>query len=176
MNKNIFLIVFCTVLFSSFSVFADDGQVKISISAKVTASTCVVVSDSSSSVVQMISSSLTNISIGTPFGQTPFSISLDYCPPTTSVAHVKFTGISDTDMPNLLKLDSAGDGYAKGIALGLYDENQQNLDIRSNSTDFKLNSTVVRNKLGFIVAYVRTLPESSQGKVSATASFEISYD
>lgn len=76
-------------------------------------------------------------------------------------------------MPNLLKVSSGG---ASGVAIGLYDSNKKNIDIRNNVTDFSINHSSEENILNFLVAYLKTSNAATAGKVQSIASFEISYD
>lgn len=151
-------------------------QITINISAKLRSSTCSLSSGSDNSVVNMTTGLLNGKNLGVPFGLTPFNIIIENCPLEINTVNVRFTGASDEKMPNLLQINSGAEGEANGVAIGLYDMNITNLDIRNNFSSFNLTHSSDINKLSFYAAYVKTSGEMSPGKVTGVTSFEISYD
>lgn len=175
MNKSIFYIGILLVTYLSSNSYADD-QVTININAKVIESTCTVSAESVDFIVDMVVGDARNVSINTPFGKTPFSIYLEDCPVSVQKVHVKFTGTSDTTYSNLIQINNNGTTDATGIAIGLYDLNNNNINITNNLTDFNVNSSNIKVELGFIAAYVKTSTQYTPGKVTGVANFEISYN
>ncbi|WP_426817301.1 fimbrial protein [Winslowiella sp. 2C04] len=171
MNK---FILFIALHIFSLNLHAE--QVKINITAKVLDSTCTISSNSTDFVVNMNSGNLRGQDIGVPFGDTPFSISLDNCPESIKTAHVKFSAESDPLIPNLLKITSGSDMDAKGIAIGLYDSKKNNLNITSNNGDYPIDKVNNNNVFNFSAAYVKTSNDFTPGKVVAIAYFDITYD
>ena len=171
MNKRFLSSVGAILIFLSASSSAD--QLQINITANVIATTCSISSGTKDFLVNLDQGNLRGVAIGVPFSYSPFSINLEDCPSNINTAHVIFSGESDSTMPNLLKVSSGG---ASGVAIGLYDSNKKNIDIRNNVTDFSINHSSEENILNFLVAYLKTSNAATAGKVQSIASFEISYD
>ncbi|HEJ9059007.1 TPA: type 1 fimbrial protein [Serratia fonticola] len=174
MNKNFLSSAFLAMSMLSFYSLAD--QVQINITAKVTAKTCAVSSKTSYFLVNLATGNLRDAVVGVPFSESSFTINLEDCPLNITTAHVNFSAESDTDMPNLLKIANDSDSDATGVAIGLYDKNGKNIDIRSNATDFLINHAEAINYLYFSAAYLITSDKALPGKVKSFAFFEISYD
>lgn len=149
-------------------------QVTINISAKVIESTCSISSETSDFIVTMQPADARSSTVGTPFGETPFAIKLVNCPADAGSVHVKFSGSSDANSPNLLQINNTNGTDAKGFAIGLYDKNRNNLNIVSNATTFAVDSSEAQ--LDFYAAYIRTSNAYTAGKVTAVVSFDVSYD
>ena len=164
-------------LFSLFSYHSYADQAKINITSKVLENTCAISSGSTDFVVNMTNSNLRKQPIGIPFGNTSFSITLDNCPENVNIAHVIFSGESDPIKSNLLKItDSKELSTAKGIAIGLYNDKGNNIDISKNNTDFLIKNNVNNYILKFSAAYIKTTEVTSSGKIIAVAYFDITYE
>lgn len=173
MNKTILSLFF---LFMFISKISYSNQVTINISAKVIERSCTISSGSSDFSITLDTGDLRGKEIGTPFTETPFSISLEECPDNLSSAHIKFTGESDLVMSNLLINSNKTDAGAKGIAIGLYDTNNKNIDIQSNSNSLVIDHKLQNNIFKFYAYYVKTSNNYSAGKITSVANFELSYD
>lgn len=174
MNRKILLLALLVMSLPHANSFAD--QIKINITANVIAKTCSISSGTNVFVVNLQQGNLRAAEIGIPFSFSPFSINLENCPSNINTAHVTFSGESDPIMPNLLKISNDTYSEAEGIAIGLYDSEKRNIDIRNNVTDFSLNSLDTKKTLNFLAAYLKTSDNASAGKVKSIASFEIAYD
>lgn len=174
MNKNFLSFTLLTLSFLSGHSFAD--QVQINITAKVMSKTCTISTGTTDFLVNLMAGNIRDAAVGVPFSESSFVINLEDCPSNINMAHVTFSGESDPDMPNLLKTASNSDSDATGVAIGLYDKDKKNIDIRSNSTDFFINHENIINSLGFSAAYLKVNDNASPGKIKSFAYFEISYD
>jgi len=171
MNKKFFSSAVLILSFLSVSTLAD--RVKINITANVIAKTCNISTGTKDFLISLVPGNLRGVAVGVPFSYSPFSIDLEDCPSSINTAHVTFSGESDPTMPYLLKISSSG---ASGVAIGLYDSDKKNIDIRNNITDFSINHSSTKTALNFLAAYLKTSDTASAGKVQSIASFEIAYD
>lgn len=171
MNKRLISSTGLMLTFLSVSSLAD--RVQINITANVIAKTCSISSGTKDFLVNLAQGNLRDEIVGVPFSYSSFSINLEDCPSNINTAHVTFSGESDPSMPNLLQISSGG---ASGVAIGLFDSEKKNIDIRNNVTDFSINHSSSKNTLNFLAAYLKTSDTASAGKVQSIASFEISYD
>lgn len=162
------LMIFPTVSFSE--------KVTININANVIERSCTISNDSLKLTVELQPGDLKGKKIGTPFAGTPFSISLVDCPANLSSAHLTFSGESDTTMGNLLKNTNETDAAAKGVALGLYDTDNNNLDIKNNKKTITLNHSLDKNTFNFLAYYVKTDNKPGAGNITSIADFELAYD
>lgn len=154
-------------------------SITININANVMERSCTILNDSLNSTVDLQSRDLRqgNTEVGVPFAGTPFSISLIDCPSNISTAHIKFSGESDSTMDHLLKnrLNEA-DVAAQAIALGLYDADMKNIDIKNNNEILNIDHGLATNSFNFYVYYVKTSDSPQAGKIISVADFEVTYD
>uniref|UniRef100_UPI0015D5B371 fimbrial protein n=1 Tax=Providencia stuartii TaxID=588 RepID=UPI0015D5B371 len=101
---------------------------------------------------------------------------LEDCPENLSSANLSFIGESDDELPSLLKNQNKTNASAKGVTIGLYDMNNQIIDIRNNKLNIEIKKQQSINKLNFLSCYIKTNNEASAGKITAMVNFEISYD
>lgn len=174
MNKNSLFYFSLLYLFSSFFLYAD--QVIINIKSKVVETTCIISSDSTNFIVNMASANLRGQDTNIPFGKSPFSITLDNCPDSISIANVRFMGDPDITSPNLLKTLDNNESSAKGIAIGLYDDDNKNINISNNNMSYSINKDTNKYTFHFSAAYVKTREDAIPGQVKAISYFDIYYD
>lgn len=174
MNKKTLLIASVLLSMNASNVLADQAQ--ININATVNIQTCTISSDSKEFIVNMQPGDLRESSLGQPFSASPFKIKLEACPGNLSMAHIVFSGDSDSALPNLIKNVSDADISAKDVAIGIFDGAKNNVDIRNNKTSFMLDPNQSVNTMDFTAAYVTTSSAASAGAVKGFASFEVSYD
>lgn len=174
MNKIFFTSTMLMMVILSHQTSAD--QIQINITAKVTSKTCTIATGKTDFLVSLMQGNLRDAAVGVPFSPSSFSVNLEDCPSNIKVAHVTFSAESDPVFPNLLKIASDDNSDAKGIAIGLYDSDIRNIDIRNNSIDFVINHEIMNNYLFFTAAYIKTNDKASPGKVKSFAYFEVSYD
>lgn len=105
----------------------------------------------------------------------PIEIKLDKCPNGKNYSvypKVKISAIKDSFHDKLIKLDESG---AKGVAIGLYDEAGNLLDIKKNYEP----NVAFNNESPFIIklkaAYIANGQPVKAGKANATIGFEIDY-
>ncbi|QZY66513.1 fimbrial protein (plasmid) [Providencia rettgeri] len=172
MNKIIkYLIVFMFLPSLSLS-----EQIKININAIVIERSCTISNNSINLLVTLDSNDLKEKWVGIPFTKTPFSIVLENCPKDISSAHITFTGESDTTMTNFLKNLDKTSSSANNIAIGIYDSNQNVIDLNNNLTTLDVDHSLVNNVFRFYASYIITSNNPSAGKVISVANFELSYD
>lgn len=165
------------VFFMTLSGLAFSDRATINISTNVVERSCTIDNESQNLIVDLQSGDLRedNIGVGVPFAGTSFSIKLVDCPANLSAAHIKFSGESDIVMANLLKNIDSTVQAAQGIALGLYNSND-NIDIRSNQITLTLDHNLAINTFKFFAYYIKTGNTTSPGKVVGVANFEVAYD
>ena len=168
--------LFLFVMLTTFSGMGFAHGVTININASVIERSCTVSNNSLNQTVDLPGGDLRQGSIGIPFGRTPFSISLEDCPANISSAHIKFTGESDTTMNYLLGNVNKTDSAAQGVALGLYNADNKNINITNNKETLTINHDLVANSFDFFVSYVKVNGNPVAGKVTGVADFEIAYD
>ncbi len=151
-------------------------EVTININASVIERSCTISNESLNATVNLQAGDLRGSKIGVPFAGTPFSISLVDCPNNISIAHITFTGESDKTMGHLLKNINEADAAAKGIALGLYDSDNNNINIKSNKKSLVIDHALSKNTFNFFAYYVKVNDASSAGKIISVADFELAYD
>lgn len=148
-------------------------QVTINLNARVLEKSCTLSNDNV--IVSMPSGELKGKKINDSFGKTKFSITLSNCPKNITNAHIVFKADSDVNNPQLIKNIDAY-GYAEGVSLALFDNDENIINISSNNTNFLIDHSLTDNKINFSVAYVKSNVTSYAGKVLGIAEFGISYD
>ena len=171
MNNIIFLFILSTL-----SLYAFSDQVKININAQVTERTCSISAGKKDFTVELPPGNLNGKPVGIPFAQTAFSIEIVDCPSNISTAHVAFVGNSDPVFPNLLGISTASSLAAKGIAVGILNNQNNIIDIRNNVSSYSISNNENLKSFDFKAAYIKTSKTATPGKVQAVVSFEISYD
>lgn len=172
MNK-IVLFFFTLLIFPRLSM---SDRITININANVIEKSCTISKSLSNLTITLGTNDLRDKKIGVPFGETPFTISLEDCPTNISTAYIKFTGESDLVMSNLLKNNNNTNEGAKSISIGLYDVNKKNIDIKNNKTSLNINHNENNNTFHFFAYYIKTSQNSSPGKITSIVDFEIFYD
>jgi major type 1 subunit fimbrin (pilin) len=155
------------------SSLASAEQIKINLNARVLEKACTLSNDNV--IVSMPIGEVRGKKVNSSFGKTKFSIIISNCPNNISNAHIAFKADADINNPQLIK-NMEADGYAKGVALGLFDSNENIIDISSNSTDILIDHALAENKIDFSVAYFKSAVDSRAGKVLGIVEFGISYD
>jgi len=172
MNKlSILIIILMALPTVSFS-----EEVTININASVIERSCTLSNDSLNATIDLQTGDLRGSKMGVPFSGTAFSISLTDCPENIATAKITFTGESDNVMSNLLKNINGTDAAAKGVALGLYDTDNKNIDINNNKKTLTIDHALSTNTFKFFAYYVKVNNTSSAGKVLSVADFELAYD
>lgn len=151
-------------------------EVTININASVIERSCTISNESLNTIVNLQAGDLRGSKVGVPFTGTSFSISLIDCPANISLAHITFTGESDKTRDNLLRNINEAETAAKGIALGLYDSDNNNINIKSNKKSLTIDHALSKNTFNFFAYYVKVNDSSSAGKIMSIADFELAYD
>jgi len=173
MTKNLSVILSLLTFLPAVSM---GERVTIKINASVIERSCTISNSSVNSTVDLQPGNLRASKLGAPFSGTRFSVNLENCPDNISSAYIQFKGESDPEMSNLLKNTSTTDTSARGIAVGLFDEDNNNIDVRNNKINLKIDHGTPVNEFSFFAYYVRVNNNSSAGKVLSVANFELSYD
>jgi len=151
-------------------------KVAININANVIERSCTISESSLNKTVTLQSGDVRNSLVGIPFAGTKFSISLESCPENISSVNIVFKGESDSVMSTLLKNSSETESAAKGIALGLFDDDDKKININGNEKTLEISRVSSINTFNFFARYVRVSDVYSPGKVLSVANFELSYD
>ncbi|MCS3433420.1 fimbrial protein [Klebsiella sp. BIGb0407] len=151
-------------------------RVTININASVLERSCTIVNESLNLTIDLQGGDLRQSRPGIPFAGTPFSIKLTDCPDNISSANITFTGESDIAMGNLLKNLNETENAAQGVALGLYDSESKNIDIRNNKEILNIDHDLATQIFYFFAYYVKTNDTPVAGKVMSIVDFELAYD
>lgn len=172
MNK-IIVFFFMFLIFPRLSM---SDRATININTNVIEKSCTISKSSSNLTITLATNDLRGKKVGIPFGETPFTISLEDCPTNISTAYIKFTGESDPIMNNLLKNNVNTNEGAKSVSVGIYDFHKKNIDINNNKMSLNIKPNETYNIFYFFAYYIKTSDNSSPGKIISTVNFEISYD
>ena len=173
MNK---LVVFYVIMLMFLPTQSFGEKVTININADVIERSCTISDSSLNKTVSLQSGDVRNSSIGVPFAGSKFTISLESCPENISSVNIIFKGETDSVMNTLLKNSGDTESSAKGIALGLYDSDNNKIDINKNINTLEINHGLSINTYDFFVRYIRVSDTYSPGEVLSVANFELSYD
>ncbi len=173
MNKTSIIFLGVILTFSEKSI---SDTVTININAHVVERSCTILNDALNMTVNLKAGDLRQSRRGIPFGEMPFSISLTDYPDNISTAYIKFSGESDTTMNNLLKNVNGSETAAQGVALGLYNIKNENINIQSNEERLSINHGQSTHIFNFSASYVKTSDTTSAGKIISIVDFELSYD
>lgn len=105
---------------------------------------------------------------------TVFNIEINNCPNNNQEVFVIFDGVKDEVNKELLAIKE-GDGYAKGIAIGIYNNDSDRYIPLNNKTSIYTITDKVAT-LKFIAKYVATENTVLPGKVEANANFTLVYN
>jgi len=101
----------------------------------------------------------------------PFKIKLRDCTTSVTGAVVKFSGQSDTDNNQLLRLAS---GEARGLAIKIMDDDKTIIPINTASKNYPLTDGNDA-ELQFYAQYVATGPSIQPGDANATATYTVTF-
>ncbi|HGJ5892011.1 MAG TPA: fimbrial protein [Arsenophonus apicola] len=155
---------------SQFSAYSSDGS--IIFNGQLIGSTCQVTANTKNQTVTLDTLSINNFQKknDTSIGK-PFNIALSNCQPTDNISvvfHDAKNGLTDEG----LIVNQTGDDYAQGIAIGIYD-NDNNL-IKMNEKIATDNNNDTRN-IALIAKYVAIADKVQAGQVVSTVNFTITY-
>lgn len=171
MNKYILLLM---VLISSGS-FAEEHDGMVNITGTIQDNTCEIAPDSQSKTVDMGTMAQgTFRNVGDRSAAKAFSIKLENCGPAASEATVTFSGTPDKANNHFFAIESGGEA-ASGIALGIYDINDKNLQPDQSSEGYELEPGQKLKELQFFARYVSVLNNVTEGSSNAFITFEINY-
>ena len=173
MNK---ILLFSLSLLMALPRVSFSERVTININASVLERSCTIVNESLSLTINLQGGDLRQSRIGVPFAGTSFSIKLNDCPENISSAYITFTGESDTTMDNLLRNIDKTEMSAQGVALGLYDSDNNNIDIKNNKEILNIEHDLATQIFNFSAYYVKTNDSAVAGKILSVIDFELAYD
>ncbi|MEB5978546.1 fimbrial protein [Enterobacter vonholyi] len=153
---------------------AHDGTVNIS--GTIQDNTCELAPDSQSKIVEM------GTVVGTQFRQTGdfspakhFTLNLENCGPAASEATVTFSGTEDAQNPELFAIELGADS-AEGLALGVYDDNNQRIAPGDTSVGIPLKPGQASVAIDFSARYVSVLNSVTAGSANAVVTFVVNYE
>jgi major type 1 subunit fimbrin (pilin) len=113
-------------------------------------------------------------SAGTTASSAPINIKLTACDPAITKVGVRFDGLTDSDNPNLLRVN----GGASGVGIALYETDNTLIPINTSSASKALIGGATATELNFIAKYMATVPAASitAGPANGTAQFTIDYN
>lgn len=103
--------------------------------------------------------------------KTPFTIRLEECGPTFEGAKITFSGITDNNDSQYLKID---DGEASGIAVAIMDSKNEVIPLNSTTPVYGVANQKSLDIL-FYARLVATKIPVTPGKVTATATYTVEY-
>ncbi len=113
---------------------------------------------------------------GSAASPTRFSIVLTSCPASVTSATVKFDGPTDAANSNLLKITPSAGTEAKGVAVGIYEQDTTTLLPVSSASASKTLSTTADTTFNFVAKYVATSATVVAGPANAVSDFTVSYN
>ncbi|WGO82450.1 fimbrial protein [Arsenophonus apicola] len=170
MRKLLMALSLSVTALSQFSAYGNSGS--IIFNGQLVGSTCQVTVNTKNQTVTLDTLSINNFQKknDTSIGKS-FNIALAQCQPTDNIS-VVFHDARNGFTEDGLIANQAGDDYAKGIAIGIYD-NDNNL-IKMNEKIALDNNNDTRN-LALIAKYVATENQVEAGQVASTVNFTITY-
>lgn len=156
------------------SVLSHDGEVKIT--GTIQDNTCELAPDSQSKKVLMGSVATKQfMHTGDVAPAKPFSINLQNCGPAASEATVTFSGTPDSENGDLFALENGTDA-AKGLALGIYDNDGKRIAPGGTSRGVVLTADQTSVELRFSARYEAVTEGVTAGRADATATFIVNYN
>jgi type 1 fimbria pilin len=152
---------------------AHDGTVNVT--GSITDNTCTVSPDSKTLTVAMgtvSSKSFSRVGDGTAYQ--PFSIVLEKCGGAASRVSVTFAGTPDSQNSTLLAL-TGGEGYASGMAVGIYDRDKKFIPLNSPGEETGLTENQPSVTLDFYARYVASGTSVTPGLANAAGTFMLTY-
>lgn len=167
-------IVMGAISSSAMSAQAADGT--INFTGTITDASCTITADSKNQTVSLgkIGASSFSAANVTSSGA-KFDINLSNCPASISAASVKFVGATDANNGDLLAL-TAGPTSAKGVAVGIYEQDTSTLIPLMKESASKPLSSTQNTKFSFIAKYVSTAASVTPGEANAVADFTVTYN
>lgn len=105
---------------------------------------------------------------------TVFNIEINNCPNNSQEVFVIFDGVKD-EINNELLAIKEGDGYATGVAIGIYNNNSERyIPLNHKTGVYPITDKIAILK--FIAKYVATENIVLPGKVEANANFTLVYN
>ncbi|HCA9575736.1 TPA: type 1 fimbrial protein [Klebsiella pneumoniae] len=173
--KKILILLSAIIMLVWTNSFAADST--ITISGHVRDNTCVIASESRDLSVDLKNTSTKQLnSVGSTSPLIPFRIILSPCGDSVTAVKVSFTGTSDSDNAELLKIDG-GSISAAGVAVQILNSEQKRLSINPPSTSIgwtKLKPGQA-NILDFYASMAATRVPVHAGHVFATAAFTLEF-
>ena len=170
------------ILFSAFALshisiaFADDNHSgTINITGSINAHTCEVAAASKDFTVALGQFHPQDfLQTGAVTSMQAFIITLEKCAYEVTTATVTFNGESDTDRPELLKVDASAES---GLAVLILDSNRAIIPLKTESPAYTLSSNSVQIfDLQFYAQYISTRTIVTPGDAGATATFQLHYE
>lgn len=174
MNKlsNLLVTVLMPVCANAFS--ADST---ITISGYVRDNACAVAVESKEFTVDLMEHAAKQFNaVGATTQLVPFRIVLSPCGSSVTAVKVGFTGTSDNDNTELLKIDG-GASAATGMAVQILNSQKTILPVNTQSSSLSWTSLMPgqTNTLGFYARLMATRVPVSAGRVYATATFTLEF-
>ena len=171
------------ILFSALSLghisiaFADDHSGTINITGSINAHTCEVAAASKDFTVALGQFHPQDfLQTGAVTSMQGFIITLEKCAYEVTTATVTFNGESDTDRPELLKVDASAES-ATGLAVAILGSNRAIIPLKTESPAYTLSSNSVQIfDLQFYAQYISTRTIVTPGDAGATATFQLHYE
>ncbi|WP_455428392.1 fimbrial protein [Dryocola sp. LX212] len=153
--------------------WAHDGTVNVT--GSITDNTCTVSPDSKALTVSMGTvSSKTFSRAGDGAAYQPFNIVLEKCGGAASSVSVSFTGTADSQNTSLLSL-TGGEGYATGLAVGIYDRDKNFIPLNTAGEETGLTPNQPSVTLNFYARYVASGAAVTPGIANAAGTFMLIY-
>lgn len=173
--KNLYLIT--SLIISSCSLVAYQSSahdVTVNITGTVTNTTCTVSPDSKDKIVDLGKVPANSLyRSGTSSSPVSFTINLENCGDVANGVVISFSGIPDSNMPDLLKLSP--ESSASGIAIELLDDSKELISIGGGSRQYNISSGQQTASLKFYAKMVANGEKIQTGPVISSVTFKTSY-
>ncbi|HGJ5864534.1 MAG TPA: fimbrial protein [Arsenophonus nasoniae] len=172
MRKLLMALSLSVTFLSQFSAYGSSGS--IILNGQLIGSTCQVTANTKNQTVILDTLSINNFQKknDTSIGKS-FNITLSQCQPTDNIS-VVFHDAKNGLTEDGLIANQTGNDYAKGIAIGIYDNDNNPIKMNEKiAVDVDNNNST--HNLALIAKYVATGNEVEAGKVASTVNFTITY-
>lgn len=167
-------------LIHSLAVYADDGAVyNLRVTGTIISESCEVDTSSQEQSVSLGEFDSSDFpSMGATSAWVPFNITLKNCSKAINGTKIWFSGLADTDNPNLLALSDTGRGtestLATGLGVEIMDASQVIVPINNTeSSTYPLQTG--DNELTFNLRYKSTRQDVTPGDATAVMYFDLLY-
>ncbi|MBB1199527.1 long polar fimbrial protein LpfA [Enterobacteriaceae bacterium 89] len=168
------VVPFALSAFSALAAGGSDGTIQFN--GSIVDTPCVVATESQNQSVELGTvKSSTFAAAGDKSVEKPFQIKLEECDLSSGKTKVSvaFNGLSDDTDTTLLSVAN-GAGSAEGVGIGIFDTDNQQIDLNkaSTATNLQEGETI----LNYAARYVSTAAKVTAGSANSEVDFSLTYE